>query len=113
MKILLDECIDRRLAKFLEGHEVKTVPQVGWAGIKDRELLQLAALEFDVLITVDQNLPFQQHISVLDIAILVLKTRSNRLRDLQILIPKILSFVTFAPKGVATVVVAGSDDSVS
>jgi predicted nuclease of predicted toxin-antitoxin system len=50
VKILLDECIDQRLAKQLSGYEVKTVPQAGWAGIKDGELLRLAEGEFDVLI---------------------------------------------------------------
>lgn len=59
MKLLLDECIDRRLAKDLEGHEVKTVPQMGWAGIKNGALLTLAENEFDVFITVDRNLSFQ------------------------------------------------------
>ena len=48
MRILLDECIDRRLAKDLVGHEVRTVPQMGWAGILDGDLLPLAAGEFDV-----------------------------------------------------------------
>lgn len=59
MKILLDECIDRRLARELVGHDVKTVPQMGWASVKDSQLLSLAAAEFDVFITVDQNIPFE------------------------------------------------------
>ena len=62
MKILLDECIDRRLAKEIEGHEVVTVPHVGWAGIQNGELLRLAQAQFDVFVTVDRNLPFQQHL---------------------------------------------------
>ena len=61
MKILLDECIDRRLAKDIQGHEVLTVPQAGWAGIKNGELLRLAQAQFDVFVTVDQNLSFQQN----------------------------------------------------
>jgi predicted nuclease of predicted toxin-antitoxin system len=72
VNILIDECIDRRLAKQLSGHLAKTVPQMGWAGIKDKELLRLAEIDFDVLITVDRNLPFQQNLAVLDIAVLVL-----------------------------------------
>jgi predicted nuclease of predicted toxin-antitoxin system len=63
MKILLDECIDRRLAKDFIGYEIKTVPQMGWAGIKDNELLVLAAAVFDVFITADRNLSFQQNLS--------------------------------------------------
>lgn len=62
MKILLDECVDRRLAKDIVGHEVKTVPQMGWATIKNGELLTLAEREFDVFVTVDRNLSFQQNL---------------------------------------------------
>jgi predicted nuclease of predicted toxin-antitoxin system len=61
MKILLDECIDRRLARKFVDYEVKTVPQMGWAGIKDAQLLVLAEAAFDVFITVDRNLSFQQN----------------------------------------------------
>jgi predicted nuclease of predicted toxin-antitoxin system len=104
VKILIDECIDRRLARELSGHIVKTVPQMGWAGIKDGELLRLAEIEFDVFITVDRNLPFQQNLAVLDLAVLVLQAPSNRLADLQVLLPKILAIVDTTPKGIATVV---------
>jgi predicted nuclease of predicted toxin-antitoxin system len=62
VKILLDECIDRRLVKEIEGHEVVTVPQAGWAGIQNGELLRLAQAQFDVFVTVDRNLSFQQHL---------------------------------------------------
>ncbi len=62
MKLLLDECIDRGLVKDLAGHDVKTVPQMGWAGIKNGELLTLAENEFDVFITIDRNLSFQQNL---------------------------------------------------
>ncbi|MFW9263665.1 DUF5615 family PIN-like protein [Nostoc sp. CALU 546] len=104
MNILIDECIDRRLARQLSGHSVKTVPQMGWAGIKDGELLRLAEIEFDVFITVDRNLPFQQNLTVLDLAVLVLQVPSNRLADIELLLPKILAIVDTAPKGTATVV---------
>lgn len=63
MKLLLDECIDRRLARELTAHEVKTVPQMGWAGTKNGQLLALAEAEFDVFITVDRNLSCQQNLS--------------------------------------------------
>lgn len=62
MKLLPDECIDRRLAQDLAGHDVKTVPQMGWSGVKNGELLTLAEKEFDVFITVDRNLSFQQNL---------------------------------------------------
>ncbi len=101
MKILLDECIDRRLAKDLEGHDVKTVPQMGWAGIKNGALLTLAEREFDVFITVDRNLSFQQNLPKFDIAVLVLHSSSNRLADLRPLAPKILLMLPTLTKGEA------------
>lgn len=101
MKILLDECIDRRLAKDLAGHEVKTVPQMGWATIKNGELLVLAEKDFDVFVTVDRNLSFQQHLPRYNIAVMVLRTRSNRLQDLRLLVPKLLEFLPMAKRGEA------------
>lgn len=58
MRVLLDECVDRRLAESISGHEVKTVPEAGWAGVKNGELLTRADREFDALVTVDRSLPF-------------------------------------------------------
>ena len=104
MRILLDECIDRRLAKDLVGHKVRTVPQMGWAGFLDGDLLLLAAGEFDVVLTVDRNLPFQQNLGVLDLAIVILQARSNRLVDLQSLVPAILEILPTAAKGVAVTI---------
>ena len=63
MKLLLDECIDRKLAREFVGYEVKTVPQMGWAGTKNGQLLALAEAEFDVFITVDRNLSCEQNLS--------------------------------------------------
>jgi predicted nuclease of predicted toxin-antitoxin system len=104
MKILLEECIDRRLAKEFVGYEIQTVPQMGWAGIKDRELLVLAAAVFDVFITADRNLSFQQNLSPFDLALIVLQAQSNRLADLKPLVPKVLDMLDIAPKGQATLV---------
>jgi hypothetical protein len=56
MKIILDECIDRRLSREFTGYDIKTVPQMGWSGTKNGKLLALIAQEFDVFITVDRNL---------------------------------------------------------
>ena len=101
MQLLLDECIDRRLAKDLAGHEVRTVPQMGWAGIKNGALLTLAEKEFDVFVTVDRNLSFQQNLPKFDIAVVVLHASSNRLADLRPLAPKILSILPTLTKGQA------------
>ena len=104
MKILLDECVDRRFAKELPGHFVKTVPQMGWATIKNGELLALAEKEFDVFLTVDRNLAFQQNIPRFNLAVLVLQARSNRLADLKPLASKVLSILPSLTKGKAEVV---------
>ena len=101
MKILLDECIDRRLAKDIAGHEVKTVPQMGWATIKNGDLLTLAEKGFEVFVTVDRNLSFQQNLSRYNIAVIVLHARSNRLQDLRPLIPKLLEVLPTAKRGEA------------
>ncbi|OQW46287.1 MAG: hypothetical protein A4C66_06695 [Nitrospira sp. HN-bin3] len=99
MRILLDECIDRRFGKEIEGHEVITVPQAGWAGIKNGELLTRAQTQFDVFITVDRNLAFQQNIPQFTIAVIVLQAPTNRLKDLRPLLPKLLQALPTAIKG--------------
>jgi hypothetical protein len=55
VRILLDECVDRRLAREIVGHDVKTVPELGWAALTNGELLARAAQEFDVFLTVDRH----------------------------------------------------------
>jgi predicted nuclease of predicted toxin-antitoxin system len=58
VRLLLDECVDRRLARDIPGHEVVTVVSLGWAGVRNGELLRRAAGNFDVFVTVDRNLAF-------------------------------------------------------
>lgn len=71
MRVLLDECFPRALRRELPGHDVKTVEEAGWAGVKNGELLRLAAKDFDVLLTVDRNLEYQQNFSGLTLAVIV------------------------------------------
>ncbi len=80
MKILLDECVPRPLHKVLVDHECLTVQQRGWAGIKNGELLRLAEDEFDLFITADQGIHYQQNLTGYRISILQLST--NKLRPL-------------------------------
>jgi Domain of unknown function (DUF5615) len=101
---LLDECIDRRFAREIEGHEVVTVPQAGWAGIKNGELLTRAQAQFDIFVTVDHNLAFQQNIPQFTIAVIVLQAPTNRLKDLRPLLPKLLQTVSKASKGAVSYV---------
>lgn len=99
MRVLLDECVDRRLARELMGHEVSAVPQMGWAAIKNGELLALAEKQFDVFLTVDRNLSFQQHLPRFEIAVVVVRAPTNRLRDLVALVPQILEVIPIAKRG--------------
>lgn len=103
---MLDECIDRKLAREFVGYEVKTVPQMGWAGVKNGQLLALVEAEFDIFITVDRNLSFQQNLPQFDVAVIVLQAPSNRLADLKLLVPKILAILATTTKGQAVVVSA-------
>lgn len=93
MKILLDECAPKRLRTLIVGHEVITVPDAGWASLKNGALLKKAADIFDVFITVDRNLAFQQNPSSLPIAVVVLKSTSTRFKDMAQLVPKLLQLL--------------------
>lgn len=104
MRILLDECLDWRLSRSLAGHEVGSVGRMGWAGIKNGELLARAAAQFDAFVTVDRNLSFQQNVREALIPIIVLRARTNRLADLLPLVPKLLAALDSAkPGGIAIV----------
>ncbi len=104
MRVLLDECVDRRLAEQIVGHDVKTVPEAGWAALKNGELLGRAEQSFDVFITVDRNLPFQQTLARFTIAVIVLNARSNRVADLRELIPQLLEILPSAKRGEVTLI---------
>jgi hypothetical protein len=106
VKVLLDECVDWRLARDIVGHDVKTARKMGWATIKNGELLTLAADHFDVFVTVDRNLSFQQNLGSLPIAVVVLRAETNRLADLKPLVPKLLTAIDFVQPGTSKFVEA-------
>jgi hypothetical protein len=89
MRVLLDECVPRRLKRELPGHEASTVTEHGWSGIKNGRLLTLADAEFDVFLTVGQNLKYQQNLADFRIAIILLVARNNRLKTLQPLMSEV------------------------
>lgn len=91
MRILLDENFPADFAKLMLGHEVCTVHSLGWAGIKNGELLRQARGVCDVFVTLDRSLEFQQNIKVLPFGIVVVRAVSNRVADLQPHIATILS----------------------
>jgi len=88
VRVLLDEQLPRRLALELTGHEVRTVQQQGWMGLTNGELLRLAAgHRFDVFLTADQNLQFQQNLARSGVGVVILVARSNKIDDLLPLVP--------------------------
>ncbi len=87
------------MAKELHGHEVRTVPQMGWAGAGNGELLSRMAGQFDVFITIDANLYFQHDMSELQVAVVILSARTNRLPDLKPLVLKVLETLVSIQKG--------------
>jgi len=93
MRVLLDECLPKRLASELAGHEVSTVSLSGWAGLRNGELLRRIAGRFGVFVTIDGNLAHQQPLAALPFAVIVLKSPSNKIEDLRPLVPRILSIL--------------------
>lgn len=87
MRVLLDACVPRLLGRELSGHEVRTVPEMGWADFDDGPLLDAMAGLFNVLVTVDKSLPKQQRLATRSFATVILRAKSNRLADLLPLVP--------------------------
>jgi Domain of unknown function (DUF5615) len=102
MRVLLDECVPRALRKELLGHEVKTVAEAGWAGVKNGELLQLAARHFDLLLTIDRNLEYQQNFAGLALGIIVILAPSNDVALLRPLMPAVLAAIPETKPGMVT-----------
>ena len=99
--MFLDECIDWRLARDIVGHDVKTARQMGWTTIQNGALLSLASQHFDVFVTLDRNLSFQQNLGSFSIAVVVLSAKTSRLTDLKPLIPSLLVAIESAQAGAA------------
>lgn len=94
MKILLDECLPRKLKVLFSEHDAVTVREMGWTGTKNGALLRLAENEFDVFITSDRNLSYQQNLRSMALSIIVLVAPNNRLDTLQALIPQVISLLS-------------------
>ena len=94
LNVLIDECLDRRLSKEIKSHYVKTVPDMGWAGLTNGKLLSQAQESFDVFITSDQNLSYQQNLPKYDIAVIVLFPTRNNLDALKLLIPSLMKVLS-------------------
>ncbi len=107
MHLLLDECVPKRLKRELPGHEVRTVQEAGWAGVKNGALLRAADGLFDVLLTVDQGVQYQQNLAGLRISIVVMVAPSNDIDDLRPLLPLVVAAVVQIQPGQVIRVVCG------
>lgn len=87
MKVLLDECLPKRLKREVEADFVQTVPEAGWASKKNGELLRFAEVIFDMFLTNDQNMEHQQNLQKFDLAFVVLVAPTNDIEDLKPLMP--------------------------
>ena len=90
MRVILDECLPRKLGRYLVNHEVKTVQAMGWSSFTNGELLSKIDGHFDVFLTIDTSLFFQQNIEKLPFALVTLRANTNQLEDLEPLVPNIL-----------------------
>lgn len=107
MRILLDECVPKRLAKLIPGHDVRTVVQEGWSGKKNGALLSLMSTAgFETLITVDQGIPYQQNPQSISIGVIIMIANSNDIADLLPLIDNLLvALSTIQPGEIVRVVI--------
>ena len=104
MRVILDECLPRRLGLELSGHAVLTVPQAGMAGMANGELLARIQGGYDAFITIDQNLMAQQATTNFSIGVVVLRAPSNRFGDVKPLVPQILAALSSLQPGQVVVV---------
>src|SRR5271167_884492 len=100
MKILLDECVPRKLKPHLPSHACRTASEAGFSGKKNGVLLRLAEADgYDVLITIDRGMETQQNLAGRRISVLILRGRSGRLKDLVPLVPACLKVLSTIAAG--------------
>ena len=105
MKVLLDECVTHYLKRDFAAHEVLTVEEAGFKGLKNGRLLQAASGQYDVPVTVDQNLQYQQNLKTLAIAVVVLKAKRSTYPILKLLMPQVLEILEKIEPGELVIVV--------
>ena len=106
-RVLLDENIDRKLKDLFDAEfEVTTVAEQGWTGKKNGELLRLAAQTCDVFVTMDRNLEYQQNLSALALAVVVIRAANNTYAVVSALMPRVNEAIRTAEVGMATRVTA-------
>lgn len=90
MRVLIDECLNWRICRALTGHYCTSAQKMGWGGLTNGALLKRAEQEFDLFVTGDRNLSFQQDVSSLDIAVVVLHAQSTQLDHTMLLMPQVV-----------------------
>ena len=112
MRLLLDENITWRFRDTLiEHHDVWTTGYLDWNSIRNGQLLALARDKFDVLITADQSIPYQQNITEADVAVVVLVARTNDINDLKPLVPELLNRLNDLKRGEIVRITAGQNET--
>lgn len=99
MKVLLDECVTHYLKRHFAAHEVFTIEEAGFKGVKNGRLLEAASGQYDVLVTVDQNLEYQQNLKTFDIAVVLLKAKRSTYPMLKPLMPRVLEILETIESG--------------
>jgi len=104
VNVLLDHCLDWRLSRSLPGHTVNAVGKLGWGRLKDGSLLAKAQARFEVFVTSDKKLPYQQNLRKFTLAVAILDVPSNRIEDCLPKMPTLLKKLPYLAKGKATVI---------
>lgn len=99
MRILLDNCVTADLAPHLRGHEVATAVEMGWSMLEDGPMLDPMAGKFDILLTVDKSMRFQQSLTGRPFAVIVLRARTNRVAELARLVPALIKVMNVIEPG--------------
>ncbi len=99
MRVLLDECLPRKLKLEIKDHFARTVPEAGWAGKLNGELLRLAEKDFDVFLTIDGNIEHQQNLAQFDLAFIILLAPTNDIDDLRPMMPDVTDLLTTIMSG--------------
>lgn len=111
MNILFDENFPRPLRRYLTDHIVKTAQQMGWDGVENGDLLDIAQSEFDVLLTTDRGIKYQQNFTGREIAVITLRAIDNRIPTLTPLMPQVLALLPTVQQGQVYFVEAPAEDA--
>jgi hypothetical protein len=101
-KVFIDECVDWRLLRSLAPYEVKTAKQMGWSELKNGKLLREASVQFDVFLSTDSGIEHQNNIASINIAVVILEPRRNKLSELLPLLPRLLEILPGTLPGTVT-----------